>query len=1796
MSTDVASPVQNPLLNRTAATFVVDPTGADADFTTIAAALLAAAALPAGVGADIYLGKGTYTLVAGLVLPAKNITIRGAGRNVTFLDFGSNAVSAFSLATNQTVTIRDLTVLGDDAADQTFFEITAPFTQDSPRQYIQFINVQLSSSAVIIDGMRTLFEVPAAAGAVRFTASNCFFHIGINAAAHLHEGTMTTDFVWTNVAVEGAARIADDIREWRWTNDDSVGGLAINPTGAWTINSIRWYGVNASGTASAGVTVTSQAFMTQSNLVLNTIAPLSPISLGGSSFIESCFLGGSGVTFGDDCLVTNSTIRGDQSVDITVQRRTKISNCTLTGTVATAGGALGDDIQFSNCAFVPPVTVVGSVLDIVAGDAEIIVDGCRFRWQGGTQAILSAGSEVVISDCIFDPLLAPTQAINISAGSEVVIEGCTFKGTPTKQIEIGAGVANLTVSDCIFKGTQTDDIIESDGTEVSISNCVFDATAPTVIDANGDDTSISNCKFIGFTTDAINAAGLRALISDCTFIGTGATRCIDFSSVNTNSHVRGCLFVSGYTDEAIDLGTGTGQIIEACVFEAASARQINGGPCDNVTITSCQFTGATTDEDIDADGVEWVIADCIFTGFLGDEAILGLAGSDRMRISNCFFNASGLETIEINGDDNSIQGCRFIGFGTTAISVLSDGLRTFIDNCSFEGNGTADECIEFTGAGTDSHIRGCIFDGYDTTAIDLGSGTGYVVSDCIFKAAAPRQLDGRDNASRVTVTGCQFEGASTVEDVVIEGSDWAITGCIFTGFAAEAISGNDDADRLKIANCIFESAGTNPIDIAAADDVSIVGCKFGGFTDEAIELSGLRAMISTCVFTGTAALRCVDLTAVNTDTQIRGCSFDGYTDEAIDLGSGTGQVISDCVFNAASARQIDGSGADGVTVTGCQFEGATTAEDIDIDGTDWAISNCNFLGFTVEGIFASGVSDRLRISNCTFDSAGTEPIEVDGDDTVITNCTFTGFASEAIDISGDRGLVDNCTFVGNGTAAECIDFTGSASEGIVRGCTFDGYATAAISLNDGVDGGNFAIANCIFKAASVRQIDCASAPRVTITGCNFEGATTTEDILVNGADSIISACTFTGFTSESIDATGAADRLQITGCTFNSAGVEALDLDGDDTTVSGCVFIGFTTTGASISGNRTLVSNCVFTGTAATRCIDWTGASEDGIVHGCVFDGYATDAINLGSGDRFQVVASTFKAAATRAIDVSGAANTTITGCSFTGATTAEDIDVDAPDCTISNCNFTAFTGEGIDITDAGDRCKISNCVFSSAAVECIDVDGVDVHISNCSFELFTGQAISSDEDRTFIDNCSFQGTAATRCIDFTGTATEGMIRGCTFDGYTTDAINLEDDRFLISDCYFLAAATRQIQGTDLATNCSVTACHFEGATTTDDIFIDGSDWTIQGCTFTGFTDKCIDADRSTAARLRIANCTFTGPGDDDVITLDAEDGIITGCSFANWLVNSAIDCDAGCVRTVITGCTFQGGATSDHCIEVNSGATDTIIQGCFFAGYTVNGVEVFGEVVISGCIFDNNLSADRHIDAGGATQLNITGCTFRGGVVTDCIEVGAEDPNISGCLFAPLSLRCVDILVGADNGALSGCTFVSFSSEAVRIAANSWVVTGNKNCEVLETGSADFNHYDNNDGFAASTIIGTNSTIDGSKRFLATGVATAGVFTNQFTHTNKRGLLGIGTIVNTGAAAIEVREVVTDSFGTTVTQSPVTTVPAGGNYMLDPQTNFTDGISTAFPPYVSFAVEVKDAGAGASTFDIAFTSQAGEN
>ena len=125
------------------------------------------------------------------------------------------------------------------------------------------------------------------------------------------------------------------------------------------------------------------------------------------------------------------------------------------------------------------------------------------------------------------------------------------------------------------------------------------------------------------------------------------------------------------------------------------------------------------------------------------------------------------------------------------------------------------------------------------------------------------------------------------------------------------------------------------------------------------------------------------------------------------------------------------------------------------------------------------------------------------------------------------------------------------------------------------------------------------------------------------------------------------------------------------------------------------------------------------------------------------------------------------------------------------------------------------------------------------------------------------------------------------------------------------------------------------------------------------------------------------------------------------------------------------------------------------------------------------------------------------------------------------------------------------------------------------------------NAALGATVSVADTSVIEGARGAASTG-STTNAYVTIFTHTNPRGLVGVGTIKNTdGANTLTVKETVTDAFGTST--NTTTDVAPGNYYILNPQA----AIDTARPPYVSYAVAVIDkVGGSHATYELHHVSQ----
>lgn len=357
--------------------------------------------------------------------------------------------------------------------------------------------------------------------------------------------------------------------------------------------------------------------------------------------------------------------------------------------------------------------------------------------------------------------------------------------------------------------------------------------------------------------------------------------------------------------------------------------------------------------------------------------------------------------------------------------------------------------------------------------------------------------------------------------------------------------------------------------------------------------------------------------------------------------------------------------------------------------------------------------------------------------------------------------------------------------------------------------------------------------------------------------------------------------------------------------------------------------------------------------------------------------------------------------------------------------------------------------------------------------------------------------------------------------------------------------------------------------------FVVGSD--LEVADFTNI-QTAVDNLPATGGSIAILDGTFALPG---ALAFSAKPVRLVGAGRGATIVDLGANAISGTERVELIGIEFVGIAGSS--ISLGSGSLSAFIEDCSFSGIptlTLSGV--------SSKILACSFSVTEVI--GPAQQLTVVACMFSGG---GKLTLTGAKPKVVSCDFDGSLVATFGISIGAAvDATVIGCRFNNQTSGGISVAGTNSAVTGCRFLEpggtppILESGAANSNRYANNVGFNGSTIIGPDSVVNGAKKKGVAAGATTGAFVSQFTHTNPKGVLGTGTVKNTGGVnALEVREEVTDAFGTVTTLT--TTVAFGDSYLLDPAVN----LGTGRPPYTSYGVSVRHP-AAATNFNLQFTSQ----
>lgn len=275
----------------------------------------------------------------------------------------------------------------------------------------------------------------------------------------------------------------------------------------------------------------------------------------------------------------------------------------------------------------------------------------------------------------------------------------------------------------------------------------------------------------------------------------------------------------------------------------------------------------------------------------------------------------------------------------------------------------------------------------------------------------------------------------------------------------------------------------------------------------------------------------------------------------------------------------------------------------------------------------------------------------------------------------------------------------------------------------------------------------------------------------------------------------------------------------------------------------------------------------------------------------------------------------------------------------------------------------------------------------------------------------------------------------------------------------------------------------------------------------------------------------------------------------ANPIIAVAGD-NSGTLPDSLIGCGAQF-------VNFNFAGTGTRIYGGSYGtcSFTDGAISFFDNVY-----FFDDLTADAAVIVGGGSTF-ISNCWF-----DNTGTAYVLDGNFASIIGNHFQTIGVTAIIRTTNG-------------SAKISDNEMIA--NTAPAILEVTSST-NRIDNNHWSTGPTLLASSdAVINGVKRKNTTGATSTDSYVELFTHVNDKGLLGIGTVKNTdGANSLTVKETVIDAFG--VTDSLETVVPFGTNYILSltirPDIgSFATQFTNAFPPYVSYKVEVKSTSAGNS-------------
>lgn len=597
----------------------------------------------------------------------------------------------------------------------------------------------------------------------------------------------------------------------------------------------------------------------------------------------------------------------------------------------------------------------------------------------------------------------------------------------------------------------------------------------------------------------------------------------------------------------------------------------NGSGIDVTVMEASTFTGSITNGSFDRAGANAVALDVQDAGSNGMLTLTNTSGTN-----------AGADAINISASD---------------ASAINNAVATLVLTNSTEFNNATDDGLQISNTGATVNVSA---DATPNSIVDFSNFVnGMGLNSVSTGSGAITNITFTDGASFDNVLG------NMAQDAIFIQSDNGAN----TTFIGSAVSGmNAGQDGIQLSS----SGGTITTTISAAGSFANAGQAGGIFGDGIfidnnnngdiiLNLDGAANGIVDFTNALTMGLRSISDGAGTTTTLNfnDGANFSMAGLDAINISSSNGAVTD-----------VNGSNMLGTNAGDNALElfaiGANSVVDINFTGTN------NFSDATNHGIVANNLAGGridVNIGNANFsDLAGGQVGQegllsiADGMNT-ITNFTFTTGASfdnvglDAISLNSSGGAVTTLTGssvsgdaagddgldlrADGGTVNVTLTNTGSFADAVSNGLEFDGLNNGLLNINISGVGMTPADFSGAGENGIIGSLD-ASTANLTLNNTNFSNPITGDGMLVDALNNSTFTANVSNTTFDNAVLGNAIDLSALTGSTITftgntvsgvNAGLDAINLTADDSTLDFTITNAGDFSGAGISGMNYLATN-----------------------------------------------------------------------------------------------------------------------------------------------------------------------------------------------------------------------------------------------------------------------------------------------------------------------------------------------------------------------------------------------------------------------------------------------------------------------------------------------------------------------------------------------------------------------------------------------------------------------------------------------